>query len=76
MSRAPKKLRKQFTNAEHDHLVLRFEDGHEIHLKRGIGKTFDVWPGETIKILTVYDPTNSARELLHSKKADELEDAG
>ena len=74
MTRPPKKLRKQFTNNEHDHLVLRFEDGHEIHLKRGTGKSFDVWPGETIKILSVYDPHTSARELLYSRKSDDFED--
>ena len=60
MPTAPKKLRKQYLNAEYPNVVLRFEDGHEIVLKRGVGKTFDCYAGETIKLLAVRDP--DARE--------------
>ncbi len=75
MPQAPKKLRKQYTNNDHPAEVLRFEDGHEIVLKRGVGKTFDAYSGETIKILAVYDKTSGERELVESRKADDFADA-
>ncbi len=75
MPRAPKKLRKQYVNNDHPHAVLRFEDGHEIQLQRGVGKTFDAYSGETIKILAVYDRTSGERELVESRKADDFADA-
>jgi len=55
--------------------VLRFEDGHEIIVKKGGGKTFDAYAGETIKVLAVYDKTSGERELVESRKADEFPDA-
>ena len=73
--RAPKKIRKQYTNSEYPTVLLRFEDGHEIVVKKGAGKSFDAWPGETIKVLAIWDPTSAERELVASRKADEFEDA-
>ncbi len=75
MPSAPKKLRKQYANNDHPMVVLRFEDGHEIQVKRGVGKTFDCYEKETIKILAIYDPTSSERELVESRKADAFPDA-
>ena len=75
MPQAPKKLRKQYQNNEHPLVVLRFEDGHEIQVKKGAGKTFDAYSGETIKILAVYDKTSGERELVESRKADDFADA-
>jgi hypothetical protein len=75
MPSAPKKLRKQYVNSEHPVVVLRFEDGHEIVVKKGGGKTFDAYAGETIKVLAVYDKTSGERELVESRKADEFPDA-
>ena len=75
MPSAPKKLRKQYVNSEHPVVVLRFEDGHEIIVKKGGGKTFDAYAGETIKVLAVYDKTSGERELVESRKADEFPDA-
>lgn len=75
-SRAPKKLRKKYTNDSHPLVVLRFEDGHEIKVYRGSGKTFDAWSGETVKVLAVDDPTSDAVVLLASQKSDAFEDAG
>ncbi len=75
MSRAPQKLRKQFTNTEHPTIVLRFEDGHEIKIAKGSGKAFDVWPGERVKILAVYDPTAKERELVATRRGEEFQDA-
>ena len=75
MPRPPKKLRKQYANDEHPLVVLRFEDGHEIKVKKGVGKTFDAYAGETIKVLAIYDPTSGERELVESRKADDFDDA-
>ena len=75
MPAAPKKLRKQYVNSEHPVVVLRFEDGHEIIVKKGNGKTFDAYAGETIKVLAIYDQTSGERELVESRKADEFSDA-
>lgn len=70
----PQKVRKQYKNTEHPMVILRFEDGHEIKVYQGSGKEFDCWPGETIKLLALYDPTSNERELLESRKADQFED--
>jgi hypothetical protein len=75
MSRAPQKLRKQFTNNEYPTVVLRFEDGHEIKVYKGTGKEFDAYPGETIKLLAMYDPTSHDRELVEARKSDDFPDA-
>jgi len=75
MTHAPKKLRKQYENTDHPLVLLRFEDGHEIKVYQGQGKTFDCYEGETIKVLAMYDRTSSERELIESRKADEFLDA-
>jgi hypothetical protein len=75
MPSAPKKLRKQYTNTDHPLVVLRFEDGHEIQVKQGVGKTFDAYEGEHIKVLAVYDHTSGERELVENRKADDFPDA-
>jgi hypothetical protein len=71
----PTKLRKAYVNREHPIVLLRFEDGHEIRVSQGKVKTFDAYTGEIIKILAVYDPTSSERELLETVRAEELPDA-
>jgi hypothetical protein len=75
MPTAPQKLRKQYMNTDYPNVVLRFEDGHEIVLKRGVGKTFDCYAGETIKILAVRDPDARERDLVATRKADEFDNA-
>lgn len=75
MPTPPKKLRKQYVNSDHPYVVLRFEDGHEIRIPRGAGKTFDAYSGETIKVLAIYDPTSGERELVESRRADSFPDA-
>ena len=75
MPPAPTKLRKAYVNLDHPVVVLRFEDGHEIRVAKGKVKTFDAYGGEIIKIVAVYDPTASERELLEAVRADELPDA-
>ncbi|HLV25871.1 MAG TPA: hypothetical protein VKZ41_06135 [Gemmatimonadales bacterium] len=74
--RAPQKIRKQYTNNEYPLVIMRFEDGHEIKVYQNTGKEFDAWPGETIKLLAMYDPTSNDRELVESRKADDFADAG
>jgi hypothetical protein len=75
MSPVPAKLRKAYVNLEHPIVVLRFEDGHEIRVSQGKVKTFDAYGGEVIKVVAIYDPTSSERELLEAVRADELPDA-
>jgi hypothetical protein len=75
MPSAPEKLRKQYVNTEYPNVVLKFEDGHEIVVKRGVGKTFDIYAGETVKLLAVFDPDARERELVATKKAEEFENA-
>jgi len=74
-NRPPKKLRKQYSNTAYPRVVLKFEDGHEIKIYQNTGKVFDVWPGETIKVMAVYDPTSMDWELVESKKSDAFDDA-
>jgi hypothetical protein len=71
----PKMLRKQYTNTEHPLVVLRFEDGHEIKVNKGAGKSFNIYSGESVKILAVYDPSSTKRELIEARKADDFNDA-
>jgi len=71
----PKMLRKQYANTDHPLVVLRFEDGHEIKVNKGAGKSFNIYSGETVKILAVYDPSSKERELIEARKADDFSDA-
>ena len=75
MSTAPKRVRKQYMNDSYPLALLRFEDGHEIKVYKGTGKEFDCYPGESIKILALYDPTSTERELVATKKSDDFPDA-
>jgi hypothetical protein len=74
MPTPPKKLRKRYENTEYPFVILRFEDGHEIGIKQGIAKSFDAYSGESIKVLALYDPTSSERELVKTRRADEFPD--
>jgi hypothetical protein len=55
-------------------VVLRFEDGHEIEVRKGQGKTFDCYSGEHIKVLAIYDPTSKERELVETRNAGAFQD--
>lgn len=70
-----RRLRRRYLNSEYPLVLLRFEDGHEIRLKRGEGKAFDAYAGETIKVVVVWDPTAGERELVDSRKAEDFEEA-
>ena len=73
--RPPKRIRKQYQNTDYPLIIMRFEDGHEIKVYKGTGKEFDAYPGETIKLLAMYDPTSHDRELVEARKSDSFEDA-
>jgi hypothetical protein len=70
----PQKLRRRYFNEKYPVVVLRFEDGHEIEVKKGEGKTFDVYAGETVKLVVVWDATAGDREVIAVLKAQQLEE--
>ena len=74
MPSSPEKLRKQYTNADFPHVVLRFEDGHEIMIPKGVTKSFDAWGGERVRILAVWDHTSGEREKVDTWRADQFQD--
>ena len=73
-SQPPKKIRKQYTNAQYPLIVLRFEDGHEIKVAKGAKKSFDAWAGERIKILAIWDHTSGEREKVDTLLAEQFSD--
>jgi len=74
MPAQPTKVRKQYSNTEFPHIVLRFEDGHEIQIPTGTTKGFDAWEGERIKILAIWDPTSGEREKVDTWRAEQFDD--
>jgi hypothetical protein len=66
-------IRRRYANVEYPLVVLRFEDGHEIQVKKGEGKIFDAFAGETIKVLVVWDPSSGERELVATQRAEQFE---
>jgi hypothetical protein len=75
MPRRAEKIRKQYRNSDYPHIVLRFEDGHEIQVPKGMAKSLDAYVGERIKILAIYDPTAKEREKIDTLRAEQFEDA-
>ena len=72
--RPSEKLRRRYTNERYPLVVLRFEDGHEIRLKKGEGKVFDAYAGETIKVVVLWDPAAGDREVVDVRKAENFEE--
>lgn len=72
-SPSARRLRRRYTNSQYPLVLLRFEDGHEIVLKKGESKTFDAYVGETIKVVAVWDPTAQERDVISVLKAEQLE---
>jgi hypothetical protein len=70
-----KRLRRRYANANYPLVILRFEDGHEIRLKKGQGKAFDAFSGETVKVVVLWDPTADEREVIAVMKAEQFEEA-
>ena len=75
MPTPPKKIRKQYTNAEYPNVILRFEDGHQIEVAKGATKSFDCYEGERIKVLAKWDPTSAEREKVDTLRAEQFDDA-
>lgn len=71
---APKRLRRRYSNGRYPLVVLRFEDGHEIRVKKGEGKVFDAYAGETIKVVVVWDSDAGDREVVDVRKAEQFEE--
>lgn len=67
-------IRRRYANAKYPLVVLRFEDGHEIRLKKGEGKSFDAYAGETIKVLVEWDASARDREVISVLKAEQFEE--
>jgi hypothetical protein len=62
-------------NTDYPTVVLRFEDGHEIRIQKGTGKSFEGYEGERIKVIAIYDPTSDERVLVGTLRAEEFEEA-
>ena len=71
-ARRPRTLRRRYANEEYPVVVLRFEDGHEIRVERGGGRSFDAYPGERIHVIAIYDPTADERVLVETRRAEEF----
>jgi hypothetical protein len=67
-----RRLRRHYVNERYPTVVLRFEDGHEIRMAKGEGKSFDAFAGETIKIVVIWDPTSDEREVINVWKAEQF----
>lgn len=74
MAREARRLRRRYVNTKYPLIVLRFEDGHEIRLEKGKGKTFDAYVGETVKIVAIWDPSADEREVVAVLKAEQFEE--
>jgi hypothetical protein len=73
MPEKPIKLRKQYTNKDYPEIVLRFEDGHEIKIDKGMSKSFDCYAGERIKIMAVWDQTAAEWEKVDTLRAEQFD---
>jgi len=78
MVRSPeaRQIRRRYANDKYPLVVLRFEDGHEIRLKKGEGKAFDAYAGETIKVVVLWDPSADDREVVAVLKAEQFPEDG
>lgn len=70
-----RRLRRRYANRDYPLVALRFEDGHEIRLKKGEAKSFDAYMGETIKVVVLWDPSAGEREVVDVRKAEDFEEA-
>ena len=71
---AARRIRRRYANVSYPLVVLRFEDGHEIRLKKGEGKTFDAFAGEIVKVVAIWDPTADEREVVAVLRAEQFEE--
>ena len=69
------RIRRRYKNETYPLVMLRFEDGHEIKLKKGEAKAFDAYSGETVKVVVLWDASANERETVAVKKAETFEEA-
>ncbi len=69
----PGRIRRRYVNSDYPTVVLRFEDGHEIRVEQGTGKSFEGYEGEKIRLLAVYDPTSTERVLIATLRAEQFD---
>ena len=69
-----RRLRRRYANERYPLVVLRFEDGHEIQVKNGEGKSFDAYAGEAVKVIAVWGPDTGEREVIADLKAEQFEE--
>jgi hypothetical protein len=74
-SRPPQKIRRKYVNEKYPVIVLKFEDGHQIKISKGEGKTFDAYPGERIRVIALHDPAHPDRDVLETRRAEHFPDA-
>ena len=67
-------IRRRYSNAKYPLVILKFEDGHEIRIEKGKGRTFSAFAGETVKVIVLWDPTNNDREVISVLKAEQFEE--
>ena len=67
-----RRLRRAYVNEKFPLIVLRFEDGHEIALRKGESKSFDAFVGERIKVVAVWDAQAGDREVISVLRAEEF----
>ena len=70
-----RRLRRRYMNGDYPLVALKFEDGHEIRMAKGEGKSFDAWAGETIKVIALWDSSSNDREVVATRKAEEFDPA-
>jgi hypothetical protein len=69
-----RQIRRRYANAKYPLVILKFEDGHEIRIKKGQGRAFDAYAGETVKVIVLWDPSNNEREVISVLKAEQFEE--
>ena len=75
MRKPATRLRRQYSNSKYPLVSLKFEDGHEIQLKKGESKAFDAYTGEKIKVVVLWDVAAGDREVISVMKAEQFEEA-
>ena len=69
-----RRLRRCYANDKYPLVILRFEDGHEIQLKKGEAKAFDAFAGESIRVVVLWDPSINEREVVATMKAEQFDE--
>lgn len=71
---AARRIRRRYVNSKYPLVALRFEDGHEIRVRKGEGRAFDAYAGETVKVVVLWDPAAGDREVVSVLKAEQFDE--